>query len=157
MNKFCQKHPMKLCSQDLQSFFSGFILTPPCLQSCCENKWGTTHSSAWRCSSGKLGEAPECWCHCHFWNSSPGHSPIWATFLIRNSLSQPSLTTHSPDPWGNYESLPVLSTCGWTSSSVTASNWGGWDEKNWKADRGQRSPSPSILKWAAEHRRLWIS
>lgn len=26
--------------------------------------------------------------------------PVWATFLIWNSLSQSSFTTHSPHPWG---------------------------------------------------------
>lgn len=133
---------MTLCFKELQPFSLGFTLILPCFQSC-ENQWETSHSRAWRCLSGKVGESHQCWCHCRSWNSSPGHSPIWVTFLIWNSLSQPSLTTHSPDPWGKswvtshpFNSWLNFPFCKSLELGECEEDWEG--EGCWKAGRGER-------------------
>lgn len=140
MSKFCLKHPMKLCSQDLQSFFSGFILTPPCLQSCCENKWETTHSSEiliWESGGGSWMLMSLSFLKFQPWPLS--HLGYFSN--LEFSLPA-SLTTHSPDPWGNSESLPVLATCGWSSSSITASNWGIEMRRTGRQTEGRGVPLP---------------
>lgn len=143
---------MKLCSKDLQSFFLGFRSLSPCFQSCCENRWETFHSSALRCMSGKVGEYPWSWGHCHFWNSNSSHSPIWATFLIWNSLSQPSPTTHLTlgEPWVTSCPLNLWLNFPFCKSLELGGEGG---EEDWEGEgcregrqKAEESP-PSVWEW----------